>query len=295
MIFTAYFDESGTHADSEAVAVAGYLSTSELWASFKIEWRKVLADHAIDAFHMTDFAVGAKQFKGWAESKRRDCFGRLIKIINAHAIGSVGTVIPANLYKQIFSAKANNFVGGPYGLAATACFMSLAEILRLIGIQGWIAYVYDIGAHGRDQVYKVFTENEQDKVNKEFLRLLSLKFENDYQFVPLQAADILAYELYRHLPKQLGSDHRPPRLFSLRSLSAIPASWGYLDAKQLEMFAQVIDVRLQLEKKELWVSPVPSESMRPAIHNISVTDFQNRWRWANRFMGGSNAQMWTTK
>jgi hypothetical protein len=50
VILTAYFDESGTHSGSEAVAVAGYVSTPDRWERFGQEWREALAAYNIEYF-----------------------------------------------------------------------------------------------------------------------------------------------------------------------------------------------------------------------------------------------------
>src|SRR5712691_3625776 len=67
---TAYFDESGTHADSPAVSVAGYLASDASWSAFADDWREALAIYKIPAFHMTDFVGGRGAFTAWPKAKR---------------------------------------------------------------------------------------------------------------------------------------------------------------------------------------------------------------------------------
>lgn len=194
----AYFDDSGTHAGSDAVAVAGYISTPERWLAFESAWRLELAHLGLEMFHMSQFAVGAGPYKRWSEPQRRIRLGRLIEIINAHVIGSVGNVIPTKLYEATFGPEATRHVGGPYGLAATVNFMSVGETLdglRCLGHDPWVEYVFESGTLGYGQIMKVFQYNEQDPEQKAKLGLLSLDFENKRDSVALQAAGILAYEL----------------------------------------------------------------------------------------------------
>lgn len=40
--FTAYFDESGTHGDSAALVVSGYVASAEQWLNFDGAWKHLL-------------------------------------------------------------------------------------------------------------------------------------------------------------------------------------------------------------------------------------------------------------
>ena len=290
MNFTAYLDESGTHSGSDVIAVAGYISTPERWEAFETDWRGVLADHRIDHFHMTDFVARQEQFKGWSEGKRRDCFGRLLAVTNRYAIASIGMSVARKEYDGMFTREADAQVGGPYGLAATMNFLGLGRMLRLLGVYGWIAYVFESGAKGAGQVLQAFTWNEGNPKNKEWLRLLSLKFENRRQFAPLQAADILAYELAKQLPKQLGLNAAKPRAFALRTLAQIPADWGRTGGDNLKMWAEVAHLRAGLLKGDLQ----PKESaqgVNRATAFVDIAELQERWWWGVVFTGGADWRM----
>jgi hypothetical protein len=284
LTLTAYFDESGTHHGSEAVAVAGYLSTSEGWLAFRAEWEAALANFNIPMFHMTDFALSQQQFKGWPEPKRRECFARLLEIINRNVIGSVGMVIPTRAFEVAFAAGSRAFVGGPYGLAAMQCAMALGQVMRLSGIKASIHYVFESGAEGYGQVAQAFQTLLDDAGSREYFRVRSLAFQNKLETVPLQAADILAYELYKQTPKQLGIDPRAPRHFSLNSLRAMPSDWGYSDTYELAKWSHVISIRAGLSKKVLHRMP-PDLASPGATIPISIEEFQKRWKWWHRFNG----------
>jgi hypothetical protein len=283
--FTAYFDESGTHDGSEAVVVAGYLSTAERWIAFEAVWKATLADFDLPAFHMTDFAQNNNPpFKRWPEARRRDCFGRLLTIINQHVIGSVASVIPVRLYEQVFSPEAKAYVGGAYGLAAMQCQMVLGQVLRLTGVEGMIDYVFESGAEGVGQVAHAFNEIIREPGAQNHFRPLSVAFRDKRQFAPLQAADILAYELHKQSPRDWGIDQTPPRPFPLRTLSAVPGDWGYSDQAQLAMFSEIISIRTRLSKNELEPPSDPPRRNLPRLA-ISAEEFQQRWRWWNQFNG----------
>jgi len=277
--FTAYFDESGTHEGSEAVVVAGYISTPDLWQNFEAKWREVLAEFGIAFFHMADFAAKKQQFDGWPEDKRRACLSKLIHVVNDHVIASIGTVIPVKEYKDTFSEKANTFVGGPYGVAAWACMISLSGMLDLIGVPGQIAYVFESGAPGYGQVLKVFRWNEQSPGDKEQMRLLSLSFQNKREFCPLQAADILAYELYKYLPES-----GQPTRYGIKALTDSPRDWGYMDIAELEKWARILEIRVGMKESELVSTAISSSTSQPAVL-ISIDELRERWHWWRAFNG----------
>lgn len=202
MILQGYFDESGTHDDSETLCVAGYLSTPAQWVEFEKEWRATLDYYGLAFFHMGKFTNGAQPYEDWKTEKKAECFARLVGIINARTLLSIGHSFLVSRYCAIFTPAARRVAGGPYGLAANCCIMDAAEYLRKENPEGWLRYTFESGARGAGEVLKNFQLNMRTPQQKDHYRLLGLSFEDKRQFLPLQAADILAYELYRHLPRQ---------------------------------------------------------------------------------------------
>jgi hypothetical protein len=243
MNFVACFDDSGTHEGSRAVVVAGYVSTAKGWEGFTTEWAAALHEWRLEHFHMTDFAAKAPPYD-WEEPERRRRLDRLIGIINTYAFGSVGILIPKEPFDRIFSERAKQICGGAYGLATTACWMDLAQIMREERIDGWVDYVLEAGSKGVGEITRVFTANLKDPESKAHLRLLSLRFKDKRGFLPLQAADMLAYELYKDFPRQpMGGLERKRWRYPIAALAAIPRRWGYLDEDELRKFATILSMR----------------------------------------------------
>lgn len=240
IVLDAYFDDSGTHDGSPVVSVAGYLGLPAQWISFETEWKSAIAEFGLNHFGMADYSNKAKPYCEWTEEQRYARFAKLMKICNAYALGSIGIAVATESFNRVMSGKAKRICGGPYGLAAIACFLRVAELVKSLSSEAWIAYIFESGTVGAGEVLKVFQKNERDESQKHQLRLLSLRFENKRQFVPLQAADIVAYEMYRQLPKQIGTDLRHPRLPILNQLMTLPKDWGYLDERELDKWNEVI-------------------------------------------------------
>jgi hypothetical protein len=95
-----------------------------------------------------------------------------------------------------------------------------------------MALVFEEGARGSGYVRKGFGE-----LNRSFADygLSSLSFAGKADFEPLQAADILAYEIFRHCLKVYGDDQRPAR-YPLRRLldGHIPGGGGVITRQALD-------------------------------------------------------------
>ncbi len=243
---TAYLDESGTHSGSEAVAVAGFLSTAPKWVEFAAQWQMALNDFGLDYFHMNKFANMVAPYDTWSEQERRARLSRLLNIIKANAGASIGIVFQKKAFELLFPERATAICGGPYGLAASACMIDMAENLQEIEVEARVAYVFESGSEGARQMGRVFQANLKDQERREKLGLSSQRFENKRDFLPLQAADILAYELYKQTPKDLQLEDTPSR-YPLRFLADIPHRWGFLDGYELRKFSDILSIRAALE------------------------------------------------
>jgi hypothetical protein len=49
-MFVAYFDESGTHGESKALVVSGYVASTDQWSKFDAEWKWAIAAEGLSIF-----------------------------------------------------------------------------------------------------------------------------------------------------------------------------------------------------------------------------------------------------
>jgi len=240
LLLDGYFDDSGTHEASDAVTVAGYLSSPEVWAKFVEEWQSALTEWGLRFFHMTDFANRAKLYADWTDQERRYRFARLVSITNRHALASVGFCIPKRSFDVIFPKRLKRFVGGAYGVASAACFLEAAKLLGPKYPSVRVAYHFEAGTRGADAVFRASEWSRAVPANRDAMKFESLTFCGK-EIVPLQCADILAYELYRYVPHKLGLTVRtPPRVENLSMLSDCELKmWGNMDDEGLLRWARV--------------------------------------------------------
>lgn len=242
VVITGYFDESGTHDGSDNITVAGFLATEEQWIEFGEKWAEALVTldipteaSGVRMFHMAEFAhrLGAFTRDEWPESRRRETLKVLLKIVADHVGASVGVTVPRSQYEAQLSEVTRRFYGSPYGLAATTIIANVSTRAHEMHPDPWVAYVYESGAKGRHEFDQRLTPVINDHRSQEVLRALSLRFENKRQFLPLQAADILAYELHLNWQRR-GTRVGPESRHPLRELGQMPHLWQYTDPETLQ-------------------------------------------------------------
>ncbi len=232
-LITAYFDESGTHEGSEVVVVAGFVSGVSKWELFTREWKHCLDDWGIESFHMSDFESRHGPFKLWTKVEHKKRLNKLLALIHEHTLMSIGCGIPKESFDRIVSKEAKIICGDAYGLAAITCFRNLADIAKRPEVDGWLDCIMEQGAKGAGALLLIQQEESKSPEWMNNNRIISLDFRDRRLFPPLQAADILAYELYKHIPRNLRGDTRWPIRYPLVQLSAPLNEWHFVDDDEL--------------------------------------------------------------
>jgi hypothetical protein len=247
LMLDAYVDESGTHNTSAVVAVAAYLSTSDRWLKFKVDWKAALAEKRLDIFHMNKFSNRAKPFDSWSDSERTSLLNRLIEIINANIIMSAGILIPRSRFNSLLSSRVRAHYG-IYGVAIDFLIMDIARGLEPTEKDVWITYILEDGAVGKGEITGVIDPILSDLKQCRELRLKALRFESKRHLLPLQAADVLVYELYKHYNRTGG---RANMRYPLKELEKRPQRWSLLDEDSLRNLNDVLTIKInELESKK---------------------------------------------
>lgn len=209
MQLDAYFDESGTHDNADAVVVAGYLASAEKWEEFVCKWADMLSEADLTHWHQVNFAQRVKEYTGWTEEKRVKFMQRAAGMIKNTVIAGVSCGVNAAAFKEL----APRLPFRPYAFCAMGCFKHL---------EGWafekshrdpIDCIFEAGTRGRGEISEMVKELMSDEDGDRLsFRIGSIRFEKKKQFLPLQTADILAYECYKEaVSGQINVEIRGPR------------------------------------------------------------------------------------
>ena len=149
-----YMDESGTHEGSPVVTVGAYIAKPSKWQAWQKEWNRL--KKPICVVHAADCANQGEEFKG--------------------GTGPSGLPLQREL---------------PYGACFQWVVQTLINKMEEYGDNQRIAFFHEQNDYEMEAV-KAFEWVKQHRSEKR--RPISLKFGGKHDYVPLQAADILAYE-----------------------------------------------------------------------------------------------------
>lgn len=231
LMLSGYFDESGDEQDQHVkiVGIAGCVAPVAHWERFSIDWRNTLDDEGIQHFHMREFAHSSGQFKtGWKgnEERRSRFYGKLWRILESITPMYYGCFIPMESYRQLFTAEQRKRLGDAYFIAYQGCMSAVMSVM-LGGIPVTeIATVFDdrkgVGGY-HDAFYERVVKGRfwRDRIPRPIRRDMR-------KILPLQAADIVAYECSKEYERRLHKSQYAPRPGFQRIEESIKSHFGQI-------------------------------------------------------------------
>ena len=201
----AYFDESYSDNQPRVFAVAGYLSPISQWTHFENDWRFFLNKFDIaNPFHTTDFMARRGQFSDWNDEKRERCIQHYTSVIRWRTQFRLSI----GFDRAVFEDEMRNFDMGPYGFCVFEWMHEAERHMDRYGITGPIAYVFESGSGFGGQIHDAMVWIKRRRQLRERYRLGSFSFAGKRDVLPLQAADIFAWETRAHHSRAI---QEPPR------------------------------------------------------------------------------------
>ncbi|NKM59279.1 DUF3800 domain-containing protein [Rhizobium anhuiense] len=207
MPYQAYFDESGS-SDSEVYCIAGWIATSEVWKEVSIQWQAMLDEHPRLRFWHTKEAISLRgEFRDkqvWNRANRDARLAKALEIAMSNDIMGYASVIFAKDYKEVFGHLDKKFGWHFYRILAGTLISDLGKYL----IEKDPAHPCEVTFDENQTHFSAMTSGWRELVNSapiEFRHLLpsEIKFADDRDVIPLQIADLLAWDLRRSMSAEL--------------------------------------------------------------------------------------------
>jgi len=184
LMLWAYLDESGLHASRQEggglrkFTIGGCIAERHRWDRLTVDWAAAMDLWGIPMFHMAAFEARAKPFDKWTNQERKDRLNQLLEMIGeteAHCYGFTNIIRPDDDTSKIYERCAHD------------------AFLELSMNEDEFSIVF---AH-----HPEYGEQQKlyDKIISHGMRkqVVSCSVEKPMNVEPLQAADLIAYELCR--------------------------------------------------------------------------------------------------
>jgi hypothetical protein len=188
-------DDSGRGQErGPAFVLAGYIARVLNWDAFADAWQTVLAEKpAIDYLKGSEAFRLAGQFRGWSEAKRDAKVIRLISLIRKYSPLSVTLAVNGKAFDAILRASKGS-LKNVYPLAIAAI---TTKVLSYRADQPTIEkldFVFDQGMLSREADFEQAFKEMMTSLPARATNLIGKRphMEDDLEFLPLQAADLLA-------------------------------------------------------------------------------------------------------
>jgi hypothetical protein len=215
--FTFYGDES--YGDGvDAYAVAGYVASVNQWEKFIEAWKEFRRAENFCVLHKAELehcATGSDfEWKGLSPDEKYERKTRINKraceLIVQHAAFGVGHAVQKSEWQRSIAehdAKWPGLLGRSfYAAGVYGCLNLAAELMENTRRTGMIRYVFeDKKRDGRGEAEDLLRALKADERTRDRFRIAGYSFESkhDPEFIPLQAADFLAYESFKQINNQI--------------------------------------------------------------------------------------------
>jgi hypothetical protein len=206
LMLSAYMDETGHSKDEKQkfIGMAGLIAPAVNWEAFEEKWKTSLKLPYIDLpyFHMTDFASRRKKpYENWSEEKRKKALGKLLITMECSYAMPFGAIVPMDAFRSLPKEQQDYFID-PYFLCFISLVASATTFLEAMNASAdeKMTLIFSDQVEFRHRALKMYEDIEQVGL---YTRRSTPPILRDMRdIVPLQAADIVAYEMYKEYERR---------------------------------------------------------------------------------------------
>jgi Protein of unknown function (DUF3800) len=251
VVLSAYFDDSGTHSDSDVVVMAGFIGTEDQWEPFDEAWKAKLKEPLpgkpiLRRFHMAQCVARRGEFIGYSDAESDAVIHDFRQLIlDAKLTGHVMAVDKV-AWDEIIVGPLRVFFGDAEWFSVNSCLTYAINKAKEHTSDRMISLVFD----NRPEVIKVSFLEPLSKFQTSFYNgdpnfpdwphLIGSSFLSSEVIRPLQAADMLAWESYRHAKRNLHEDPTPePREHLQRFVETELITAGFADRESIKSLSSM--------------------------------------------------------
>ncbi|WP_316207579.1 DUF3800 domain-containing protein [Bradyrhizobium sp. SZCCHNR3118] len=225
-MLTAYFDDSGTHGNSDVVLWSGLFGNGFQWEHFNNLWAAKLKDPSptkdpLKRFHMAECYASDGDFLRWSRTATDFLVHELVDIIIKCGLYADAAAISRNDWDDLVKGDLRVTLGDAEGYSLRMAFVRASKWARKMG-ETELAFVFDRRQEREREgkrIYQLF--DSFSKIEPTAVKPVSFVFSDSYNTLPLQAADLVAWHQYQYAVEYLkaGGKLKGPSSRQLQRLS----------------------------------------------------------------------------
>lgn len=216
---TAYFDESGHPASTRVVAMGGAIAGPKQWEELRLKWKPTLQRYGIRVFHMTDFENRQGEFRGWDEERKRGLLSDLVGSFDENLFFLIGAAAVVQDFNRL-PFKTNQKFINPWYFCYQNCFEAALSPSFLIdsefaGVDKEYAGIRACFFEAHRQftwgpvLFALARERDRQRGVKGLDGIIG--WGTKHTSLHFQLADLIAYELRKHVENAVFRGGRPTR------------------------------------------------------------------------------------
>ena len=206
IVLKVAMDKSGVHDGSPVLTVGAYIGRPANWKEWTKRWN--IAKRPVKIFHAVDCANFAGEFKGWTEEKRDTLVIRLLGVLRESDLPGCVIGIHMDEFRKAMAGRPDLL--GLFGEPYVACFhwvtQTIINIAVAVGSEERIGFVHECNDYRQEALEAFAWIKSRGNPGR---RVVGLVFAEKQDYVPLQAADVLAYEGNKRLRDPTRPERRP--------------------------------------------------------------------------------------
>lgn len=243
--FEVYFDDSGTDNGTPVAVAACYVAKQNQWDEFVRNWNDVSTEEEFEMFHMAEFVakpeMGHEPFCHWDNTKKSRVYAKLASIINTRVQKGFAIAILKKPFDEFVFDEFKQYAENHYVWAAKSVMGFLDTWRQRYSISEPMQYVFESGSLGQHQLERVWSDclKHPGSMAKYGIVQDGVHFQSKKLFKPLQAADILAWQMQNHMRRTVTQGRDPndikfvhPGFFALRNNR--PMDLGFYSHEQIK-------------------------------------------------------------
>jgi hypothetical protein len=241
VLLTAYFDETGTHKQARLTGLSGFIAPAQVWSEIEAAWDTRLKsdepDYRVATYHAVDCFHGTNEFKNltyWNRTRRELLTADLAEILAAKGISAITSALLQADWDDVYAKLASDAFRARFPSAYHLCFEHCVQQAfswsERFASGAPVAFVFAEQSEYQGRAQQIL--NAYQASSQRGSKIASITFSSPRKLIPLQAADLMAYEMTKSV-MQPGVEYKHRWAIERLMKGARGLYGGYYDRESL--------------------------------------------------------------